>query len=194
MVLSLLETYNPLRNSNKKLSHLLDEKAYKLLKTTLVEFYNLDIPLIEIDNTDKQIKEVLQLQRNEDKTPLTSKKISLPFEFVRREIVENTNINDKNEVYFSSGNETIKYKGKMYFISNKWQGFVLRLLYDKHDKDINVLSSNDIFDAINEKSVSGDDVPTESKLSRLFRGKAAEAAFKAMIVTETKGRYRFNLP
>ena len=60
------------------------------------DFYNLDKPLVEIDNTDKQIKEVLQLQRTEDNTHLTSNKIPLPFEFVRREIVENTDINDNN--------------------------------------------------------------------------------------------------
>ena len=176
------------------LDKVLDKKAYDILRIKVSEFYDLNIPLIEIENTEKQIKEVLQLQRTEDNTYRTSNKIPLPFELVRREIVEHTDINDNDEVFFSSGNDTIKYKGKMYFISNKWQGFVLRLLYNKHDKDINVMSSNDIFDAINEKSVSGDDVPTESKLSRLFRGKAAEAAFKAMIVTETKGRYRFNLP
>ena len=176
------------------LSELLDKKAYELLSTKMREFYNLDIPLIKIDNTDKQIKEVLQLQRIEDNTHLTSNKIPLPFEFVRREIVENTNINDKNEVYFSSGNETIKYKGKMYFIYNKWQGFVLQLLYKIYDKDINVMSSKDIFDAIDEASDTGDDLPTESKLMHLFRGVAGEAAFDAMIVTEAKGRYRFNLP
>ena len=82
----------------------------------------------------------------------------------------------------------------MYYIYNKWQGFVLSLLYDIHDKPINVLSSKDIFDAIDRSAENNYDFPSESKLRHLFRGVAGEAAFDAMIVTEAKGRYRFNLP
>ena len=180
------------RVKTPSLEEVLGKKAYLILKTKMQEYYNLGRPLVEVANTDKQIKEALQFQHNEKN--LTSNNIGLPYELVRREIVENTDINDNNEVYFSSGNETIKYEGKMYYIYNKWQGFVLRLLYDIHDKPINVLSSKDIFDAIDEASDTGDDLPTESKLMHLFRGVAGEAAFDAMIVTEAKGRYRFNLP
>ena len=180
------------RVKTPSLEEVLGKKAYLILKTRMQEYYDMGRPLVEVANTDKQIKEALQFQHNEKH--LTSNNIGLPYELVRREIVENTNIDDENEVYFSSGNETIKYKGKMYYIYNKWQGFVLRLLYDMHDKPINVLSSKDIFDAIDRAAENNYDFPSESKLRHLFRGVAGEAAFEAMIVTEAKGRYRFNLP
>ena len=72
--------------------------------------------------------------------------------------------------------------------------FVLKLLYDRYDEPINVMSTNEIYNAIDDASETGDDTPSGTKISHLFKGEAGQIAYKAMIVIESKGRYRFNLP
>ena len=53
-------------------------------------------------------------------------------------------------------------------------------------------TTNEIFDAIDEASKTGDNIP-ERKMSHLFRGKGSQIAYNDMIVTVSKGRYKFNL-
>ena len=56
-----------------------------------------------------------------------------------------------------------------------------------------ILTTDEIFNAIDEASETGDDIPTERKMSHLFRGKAPKLAYNDMIVRVSKGRYKFNL-
>ena len=56
----------------------------------------------------------------------------------------NDRIVDISLIKVNSDNSTIKYNGEIFFIYNKWQGFVLRLLYDRLKKPINIKTIKEI--------------------------------------------------
>ena len=113
---------------------------------------------------------------------------------IREELLKDMGSGKYIEFKINHNNSTVIFKHKPYVVPHPLQRYTLELLYEAYKNQESILTTKQIFDALDKKATELDITLPESKLSHLFRGIEATKAKKNIIVTVAKGIYRINLP
>jgi len=177
-----------------KIFELMDKRAVDAHAKQLKRFFNKDFKFEDIVDVEDRINDFIKRDERAGQNILTEIKHFVPIKEIHQEIIKQINSGEYVEFKVIDDKQTVIFKNEIYIAYHKWQRFVLELLYKAYKEETYVMSTNEIFNAIEEASITGDDFPQETKISHLFKGKAGNLILDNIIVTEAKGKYRINLP
>ena len=178
----------------KEIFKLMDKRAVAAHAIQLKHFFNKDFKFEDVVDSENKIDDFIKMDESLGLNVLQEIKHFTPIHEIREEIIKEIQSGEYVEFKVIDDKQTVIFKNEIYIAYHKWQRFVLELLYKAYKEETYVMSTNEIFNAIEEASITGDDFPQETKISHLFKGKAGNLILDNIIVTQSKGKYRINLP